>query len=286
VSINEQLKALFKHARQQAPAALRAQPAPEPAQGAPRKYCDRCDTPGACRDTDYRYCTIQPAPDEPAAGQDWKVGNEFAPFHPDASHVPPDWRDGWNACYRAAAKFIASDRKGREVAASHPPAQRAQAEAVGPKCSVHGTCPDAMSCEIEGRCVATPQQAAGQPLNVNALLRWARDNKQWGALPAGGYKALFQAREALLGPVADGRARRGAVAAIDGVVEAAGQAQRGAGEGLADYNELLSIIGDIVGEGHMNQEGLARMRAHLESKLNAAWLGIRHAGSEGEASNG
>lgn len=32
----------------------------------------------------------------------WKVGNEFAPYHPDASHVDPQYRDGWNACYRAA----------------------------------------------------------------------------------------------------------------------------------------------------------------------------------------
>lgn len=39
-------------------------------------------------------------PDE--QGQRWKVGNEFLPFHPDASHVPADYRDGWNACYRAA----------------------------------------------------------------------------------------------------------------------------------------------------------------------------------------
>jgi len=33
-----------------------------------------------------------------------------------------------------------------------------------------------------------------------------------------------------------------------------------------DYNELLSVVGDIVSEGHMNQEALARLRAHLESK--------------------
>ena len=33
--------------------------------------------------------------------EQWKVGDEIAPFHPDASHVPPDYRDGWNACYRA-----------------------------------------------------------------------------------------------------------------------------------------------------------------------------------------
>lgn len=32
----------------------------------------------------------------------WKLGDEFLPFHPDASHVEPSYRDGWNACYRAA----------------------------------------------------------------------------------------------------------------------------------------------------------------------------------------
>ncbi len=33
---------------------------------------------------------------------EWKVGNEFAPFHRSASHVDPSYRDGWNDCYRAA----------------------------------------------------------------------------------------------------------------------------------------------------------------------------------------
>lgn len=31
----------------------------------------------------------------------WKYGNEFLPYHPDASHIHPDHRDGWNACYKA-----------------------------------------------------------------------------------------------------------------------------------------------------------------------------------------
>lgn len=34
--------------------------------------------------------------------QQWKSGDEFLPYHPDASHVDPQFRDGWNACYRAA----------------------------------------------------------------------------------------------------------------------------------------------------------------------------------------
>jgi hypothetical protein len=37
----------------------------------------------------------------------WKLGDEFAPFHPSASHVPPDYRDGWNACYRAVLARVA-----------------------------------------------------------------------------------------------------------------------------------------------------------------------------------
>ena len=36
------------------------------------------------------------------------VGNEYKPFHPSASHVRPEWRDGWNACFVAA---IAQERK-------------------------------------------------------------------------------------------------------------------------------------------------------------------------------
>jgi len=32
----------------------------------------------------------------------WKSGNEFRPYHPSASHCNPDYRDGWNDCYRAA----------------------------------------------------------------------------------------------------------------------------------------------------------------------------------------
>lgn len=40
-------------------------------------------------------------------GLGWKVGDEYAPYHPDASHTLPDYRDGWNACYEAARPFIA-----------------------------------------------------------------------------------------------------------------------------------------------------------------------------------
>ena len=36
----------------------------------------------------------------------WKCGDEFLPFHPQASHVPADYRDGWNACYMAAQRLL------------------------------------------------------------------------------------------------------------------------------------------------------------------------------------
>lgn len=36
---------------------------------------------------------------EPKPGQQWKSGDELLPFHPKASHVSPEYRDGWNACF-------------------------------------------------------------------------------------------------------------------------------------------------------------------------------------------
>lgn len=36
----------------------------------------------------------------------WKVGDEFAAYHPQASHVDPDYRDGCNACHAAAIAKI------------------------------------------------------------------------------------------------------------------------------------------------------------------------------------
>jgi hypothetical protein len=44
---------------------------------------------------------------QPDPGQVWKCGNEFLPFHPQASHVPPDYRDGWNRCYYMALARVA-----------------------------------------------------------------------------------------------------------------------------------------------------------------------------------
>lgn len=37
----------------------------------------------------------------------WKVGNEFLPYHWSASHVEPRYRDGWNHCYEVAQARIA-----------------------------------------------------------------------------------------------------------------------------------------------------------------------------------
>jgi truncated hemoglobin YjbI len=36
----------------------------------------------------------------------WKSGNEFLPFHRQASHIDPSYRDGWNACFAEAQKAI------------------------------------------------------------------------------------------------------------------------------------------------------------------------------------
>lgn len=43
---------------------------------------------------------------EPYAGQQWKSGNEYLPYHPSASHVSPAYREGWNACYQAAPSSL------------------------------------------------------------------------------------------------------------------------------------------------------------------------------------
>ena len=32
----------------------------------------------------------------------WKLGDEWLPYRPSASHVPPGYRDGWNDAYAAA----------------------------------------------------------------------------------------------------------------------------------------------------------------------------------------
>lgn len=45
--------------------------------------------------------------------QEWKTGDEFLPFHPDASHVSPDFRDGWNACYMSGSVNL--DTSGTEA---------------------------------------------------------------------------------------------------------------------------------------------------------------------------
>lgn len=37
----------------------------------------------------------------------WTLGSDFLPFHPDASHINPGYRDGWNACHTALAAAIA-----------------------------------------------------------------------------------------------------------------------------------------------------------------------------------
>lgn len=45
----------------------------------------------------------------------WKSGGEFAPYHPQASHVSPDYRDGWNHCYAAAKRAAPQPDAVREL---------------------------------------------------------------------------------------------------------------------------------------------------------------------------
>lgn len=53
----------------------------------------------------------------------WKSGNEFAPYHPSASRIRPEYRDGWNACYAAAQAhnrlLLAAIDAAREVVAAY-----------------------------------------------------------------------------------------------------------------------------------------------------------------------
>lgn len=45
----------------------------------------------------------------------WKLGNELAPYHPDASHVEPRYRDGWNACFVACSEVVGRLNAQREA---------------------------------------------------------------------------------------------------------------------------------------------------------------------------
>ncbi len=53
--------------------------------------------------------TASPAKASP--GQKWKSGNEWLPFHPQASHCTPDYRSGWNDAYAAALAATAPEQK-------------------------------------------------------------------------------------------------------------------------------------------------------------------------------
>lgn len=60
----------------------------------------------------------------------YKLGDEFKPFHPQASHVPPEYRDGWNRCWLAALPFVqaAMDYYNREIElGASPDSELAQA---------------------------------------------------------------------------------------------------------------------------------------------------------------
>jgi hypothetical protein len=83
---------------------------------------------------------LPPAPKVEAAlrapaERSWKqLKDEFLPFHPDASHVPPDFRDGWNACYRLATPQPPTPQA---PAATHIPTE----EQIGKHVLRAGDCP-------------------------------------------------------------------------------------------------------------------------------------------------
>lgn len=52
-------------------------------------------------------------------GPPWKLGNEFLPYHPSASHITPDHRDGWNRCYLMALDAMKGQR-GQQNGAAPP----------------------------------------------------------------------------------------------------------------------------------------------------------------------
>lgn len=67
------------------------------------------------------------------AEQRWKVGNEFLPFHPQASHVCPDYRDGWNACYEAGRTHALDVSKLEHIYEGDCPDEQ-QPDAFDPQC--------------------------------------------------------------------------------------------------------------------------------------------------------
>jgi hypothetical protein len=51
------------------------------------------------------------------AMSEYKSSNEFLPYHPQASHIPPDYRDAWNDCYKLAAAKIDTLEREKQVSA-------------------------------------------------------------------------------------------------------------------------------------------------------------------------
>jgi hypothetical protein len=89
---------------------------------------------------------------QPGPGQVWKLGDEFLPFHPQASHVPPEYRDGWNRCY-----WMAMARAERIAA------QKADADA------------DAKDERASGNAVLVPADKLAELQKDAARYRWLRD---------------------------------------------------------------------------------------------------------------
>lgn len=117
--------------------------------------------------------TPHTTPERENPAQKWKFGDEYLPFHPQASHVNPDYRDGWNRAYWAAQTAKAAP----EGVSEHIPdaGKMIQPLAVGVKPDPDRWCNAAMSPETEGRLSAwLTNGAALHPLTINLVVRFAR----------------------------------------------------------------------------------------------------------------
>lgn len=109
---------------------------------------------------------------KPAQEPQWKHGNEFAPFHPQASHVNPDHRDGWNACFKAAESALATERAAREGADTRIVELMETQRKFG-----------ALQHEFMNRAEAAEQRAEALRKDAERY-HWLRDKAVWMAPPA------------------------------------------------------------------------------------------------------
>ena len=67
---------------------------------------------------------VQPVLQMPGKDGPWKCGDEFLPYHRGASHIRPDYRDGWNACWYEALERCAASHPAQAAARAPEPAKQ------------------------------------------------------------------------------------------------------------------------------------------------------------------